>query len=253
MNTLVQCQSRYSLETRTRWPWPSLIVEQIAGWMNELPGDVWLDAACGTGQLGRVVQGRKQVIGLDRDEWPLQKAQAHPFYSLIQGSLTTLPLSGSSVDGIVSIETLEHIPNIETALSECARCLKHHGYLLLTVPSVTLRSLWDMSRKKHPVYCCDEEHVREFSSVDLKGFSHKFEHWKTLEGRFRDQGFRVHRRSGAGFLLPMWQGRLEWLEHGMNVLYRESVNAWLGKLPVFRKFPYYLMYVLQFEGRGRNG
>lgn len=234
---------------RKQWPWPSLIVEKVSEWMNMLPGEVWLDAACGTGPLGRVAQGRKKIIGLDFDDRPLQKAKTHPFHSLIQGSITALPLSDDSVHGIVSIETLEHIPNIEMALSEFARCLKDNGYLLLTVPSVTLRSWWDMHRFKEPVYCCDEEHAREFSAVNIRGFPHKFETWKNLEERLRSHGFQVIRRSGVGFLFPMFEGRLAWMEHGMNLMYRENINSLISRLPVLQNFPYYLMYLAQLRGK----
>jgi len=249
MTLLSQSQSLIRSETRKRWPWPSLLVEKVAEWMAALPGEVWLDAACGMGPLGKVVQGRKKVIGLDFDEVPLQNAKPHPFYSLIQGSITTLPLSDASVDGIASIETLEHIPNLEMALNEFTRCLKDNGYLLLTVPSVTLRSWWDMYRFKEPVYCCDEEHAREFSAVNIRGFPHKFETWRNLEERLRFHGFQVIRRSGVGFLFPMFRGRLAWMEHGMNLMYRENINSVIGRLPVLQNFPYYLMFLAQLRGK----
>ena len=249
MSLLSQSETFSQSEVRKRWPWPSLIVEKVSEWMNVLPGDVWLDAACGKGPLGKVVQRRKRIIGLDIDGERLQQAQLHHFHALTQGSITCLPLTDGSVSGIVSIETLEHIPNLEMALSEFARCLKEHGYLLLTVPSVTLRSWLAMYRDKEPVYCCDPEHVREFSAVNIHGFPHKFETWEKFEERLHSHGFQIIRRSGVGFLLPMFTGRLAWLEHGMNVIYRETLNGWLGKLPLLRKFPYYLMYLAQYQGR----
>jgi SAM-dependent methyltransferase len=196
-----------------------------------------------------MVQGRNKIIGLDLDELPLRKAKAHPFHGLLQGSITTLPLSNDSVSGIVSIETLEHIPNVEVALSEFVRCLKGNGYLLLTVPSVTLRSWWDMYRFREPVYCCDSEHVREFSAVNIRGFPHKFETWTRLEERLHSHGFQIIRRSGVGFLFPMFRGKFAWMEHGMNLMYRERINEFIGRLPVFRKFPYYLMYLAQLKGK----
>ena len=245
MSTVCHEPLRYQPQTRKVWPWPSLLVEEVASWLTTLPGEVWLDAACGTGQLGKVVRTRRTLLGLDIEAKCPWQAQASDYHGFIQGSVTTLPLREDSLDGIASIETLEHIPDIEAALEEFSRCLKSTGYLLLTVPSVTLRSWWEMVQTNQPVYCDAQEHVREFSSVAIKGFPHRFETWEELETRLQRHRFIIRHRGGVGFLLPMWKGKWAWVEHGMNLFYQESVNHWLGRLPGLRKFPYYRLYVLQ--------
>ena len=77
-----------------------------------------------------------------------------------------------------------------------------------------------------------------------------FETWQSLEARVQRNGFTIVRAGGVGFLLPMWRGWWAWAERGMNVLYRETINRWLGRLPMFRRFPYYRICLFQYRGRG---
>jgi len=247
MTPTLEPSPRYQLHTRKVWPWPSLLVEEAARWVTALPGEVWLDAACGVGQLGKAVRKRKTLLGLDIEHQEILQIPDSPYQKFIQGSVTSIPLETNSLTGIASLETLEHVPDIDGALQEFSRCLKDQGYLLVTVPSVTLRSWWDMSWTHQPVYCDDQEHVREFSSVTINGFPHRFEHWQELETRFRKHGFSIRHQQGVGFLFPMWKGNMAWLEHGMNVFYQETVNKWLGRLPGIKRFPYYCVYVLQLQ------
>jgi ubiquinone/menaquinone biosynthesis C-methylase UbiE len=227
---------------RNIWPWPRVLLERAAEWITALPGNVWLDAACGDGRLADLVQ-EKRFLGLDIANRRLMQARNHPYFALIQGSLTSLPLANESLSGVVCVETLEHVMDMKAALNEIARCLQPKGYLLLTMPSVTLRSLWQMHRSKKPFYCANDEHVRELSSIPILGFPNRFKTWKWLESTVADFGFKRIRQHGVGFLLPMWEGRFSSVEHIMNLLYREKVNCILGKLPFIKCFPYYRIYL----------
>ena len=246
--TLGLDRTRYSPAMRRIWPWPAVLLEEVAAWIKELPGDLWLDAACGEGQLGELMGKRKRLLGLDMDWQRLRRAHRRPYVALFQGTVDSLPLTRGSLNGIASVETLEHVADMDAALKEFARCLRTHGYLLLTIPSVTLRSFWQMQVTRQPVYCDPKEHIREFSAVPVRGFPHIFETWRSLEARAERHGFAVVRGRGVGFLLPMWRGRWAWVERGMNVLYRETINRWLGRLPVVRRFPYYRIYLFQYRG-----
>lgn len=50
------------------------------------------------------------------------------------GDLTALRRADASVDAIVSLDVLEHVPDYRAALRECARVLRPGGVLVLTVP-----------------------------------------------------------------------------------------------------------------------
>lgn len=45
-----------------------------------------------------------------------------------------LRLAGGSLDGVVSLDVLEHVPDYRAALREFSRVLKPGGVLVLTVP-----------------------------------------------------------------------------------------------------------------------
>jgi SAM-dependent methyltransferase len=239
-----------SLGMRRIFPWPMALLERSAEWIAALPGNVWLDAACGEGPLASLIGKRKQLVGLDIDLLRLGRARIHPFGLLAQASVTDLPFADDSLDGIVSIETLVHVEDMSSALREFARCIKPKGYLLLTMPAVTLRSWWDMHRTGQAVYCSEEQHVRELTAVPLHGRKHRFQTFRWLEKELAGAGFSVKRRSGVGFLFPMWPRRLSFLEHCMNVLYREGVNKIFGHIPGLRLFPYYRMVLSRLEVPG---
>jgi SAM-dependent methyltransferase len=48
--------------------------------------------------------------------------------------MTALSFPDSSLDHIVSLEVLEHVPDFRRALRECARVLRPGGSILLSVP-----------------------------------------------------------------------------------------------------------------------
>ncbi|WP_447972473.1 class I SAM-dependent methyltransferase [Nitrospira sp. Kam-Ns4a] len=241
-------RARYNPAMRPIWPWPMVLLERVAARIATLPGPVWLDAACGEGHLGTLLARRKTLVGLDWDGARLTRAQSRGYHLLMRGSVTAIPVADGSLHGIACVETLEHVPDLDRALREFTRCLTRDGYLLLTLPSVTLRSWWQMRRTRQPVYCDEHEHVRELSSVPIRGFPHRFETWARFEARLASHGLTILETEGVGFLLPMWRGPLAWLERAMNLLYRESCNRWLGRLPGIRRFPYYRLYLLRSGG-----
>ena len=238
---------RYHPAMRAIWPWPAMLLEKTAEWIKALPRDTWLDAACGDGQLADLIGRCQQLVGLDIEPVRLHRAQHHPYGLLIRASVTGLPFADGSLGGIVSVETLEHVAEISLAFKEFSRCIKPNGYLLITMPSVTLRSLWEMRRCGEPVYCDADHHVRELSAVAVKGFQHRFQRLQWLEQQLSCNGFVVRRRGGVGCLLPMWRGVFGFMEHAMNLLYREPINNLLVRLPGLSQFAYYQMFLARLE------
>jgi ubiquinone/menaquinone biosynthesis C-methylase UbiE len=243
-------EMRYNKAMRKVWPWPAMLLEKAAHWIKALPGDIWLDAACGEGYLGPIIKEPKKLHGLDIDLNFLKQASGRPYLSLTQASVTNLPFRESSLDGIVSIETLEHVEQMSSALKEFAKCIKPGGYLLVSMPAVTLRSRWNMHRTGHPDYCCEKEHVRELSAIPIQGFKNRFQTFQWLENEFTKAGFTMKRRSGVGFLFPMCRGWCSFLEHAMNLLYREKINKLFARLPLFRNFAYYRLYLARLARPG---
>lgn len=105
----------------------------IAG-VDPLPEPV-LDLGCGDGDFGSRTLPGKGTLGIDSDLASVGEARgAHSERIYCAGSATAVPLASGSMGTVVANSVLEHIPDLEGALSECARLLPPGGRLVLTAP-----------------------------------------------------------------------------------------------------------------------
>jgi len=89
------------------------------------------EAGCGTGLLLREAAGvARSAVGLDLSRGMLAPARARGL-TVVQGSLTDVPLPSSSFDLVYSMKVLAHVPAIERAVAELARLVRPGGHLLL--------------------------------------------------------------------------------------------------------------------------
>lgn len=96
-----------------------------------------LDASCGSG-YGTAILG-SECIGIDYQDDALSYCRQHYPNTFLKADLNqTLPFASDSFDGIVSLETLEHIANQDTMLSEFKRVLKTGGTLVISAPNKEL-------------------------------------------------------------------------------------------------------------------
>jgi ubiquinone/menaquinone biosynthesis C-methylase UbiE len=102
-------------------------------------GAVLMDLGCSTGFLLqdlRAAHPDADLIGVDLIASGLEKAHANvPEARLLQADVCELPLADASVDGAVSLNLLEHVPEDERALAELARVLRPGARAVLVVPS----------------------------------------------------------------------------------------------------------------------
>lgn len=95
-----------------------------------------LDLGCGGGLTAEVVAARgAQVIGVDRSLPSLRVAQRHGqegglSVGYASGDAGALALADHSVDAVVCVDVLEHVPSVPRVLAECARVLRPGGWLL---------------------------------------------------------------------------------------------------------------------------
>lgn len=89
-----------------------------------------LDFGCGTGPYRALFAPTTDYWGLEYDS-PENRQRKHAdiYYDGL-----TIPLEDASLDGVLSTQTLEHVPNPERIVAEWARVLRPGGNLLLTLP-----------------------------------------------------------------------------------------------------------------------
>jgi len=102
-------------------------------WQGDVRARLILDLGCARGRFVKALSAfGAQVIGVDRS-WELLRtapdnAGGSPF---VLSTATRLPFADSIYDGVVCIEVIEHIPDLEAALSEIARVLKPGGRAII--------------------------------------------------------------------------------------------------------------------------
>jgi len=96
-----------------------------------------LDVACGEGYGAAALlkSGAASVIGVDVSQAACDHARKKYGIDARCGDASSLPLCDSSIDLIVSFETIEHIPAPGDLLSECSRVLRKRGVLVISTPN----------------------------------------------------------------------------------------------------------------------
>jgi ubiquinone/menaquinone biosynthesis C-methylase UbiE len=98
------------------------------------------DIACGLGYGCRILKqgGAKTVVGIDACPKAVQHARSNHGIDGVRFAVadaTQIPLASSSVDVMISFETLEHIPDTTAVLAEFHRILRHKGRLIVSSPN----------------------------------------------------------------------------------------------------------------------
>jgi ubiquinone/menaquinone biosynthesis C-methylase UbiE len=120
-----------------------------------------LDVACGTGVGTSFLRevGARSVRGIDIDPGAIAFASAtYEDCHFAQGDATSLCLPDSSVDVVVSFETIEHVTDQRKFFLECRRVLRPGGMLVCSTPNRSI-SRW---RADNPF------HVRELFPSEFR-------------------------------------------------------------------------------------
>jgi ubiquinone/menaquinone biosynthesis C-methylase UbiE len=101
-------------------------------------GKLVLDIACGEGYGSNMLAGiASHVVGVDISEEAVEHAKQQyqkPNLEFMHGSCDAIPLADSSIDVVVSFETIEHHDRHEEMLQEIKRVLKPDGILIISSP-----------------------------------------------------------------------------------------------------------------------
>lgn len=124
---------------------------------------VVVEAGCGEG-YGAALLARhtSRVLALDLDAATIRHAQRRyrATIAAVRADLQRLPLAAGSVEVVVSLQTLEHLPDQAGFLAECARVLRPAGTLILSTPN-RLTFSPGADRPLNPF------HTRELSPAEL--------------------------------------------------------------------------------------
>jgi SAM-dependent methyltransferase len=95
-----------------------------------LPSGRILDLGCGVGHSYRLLEPR-QTVGLDVDPGALAGQERETRV----GDMRALPFADGSFDGVLSVQSLEHVPDPARALAEARRVLTPAGLAIFVTPN----------------------------------------------------------------------------------------------------------------------
>lgn len=97
-----------------------------------------LDVGCGTGALLSTMS--EDAVGVDSSPEALKFCLRRGLHKVALGDAQALPFLANEFDRVVTLDTLEHVPDDRAAISEIFRTLTPGGLLVLNVPAY--RWLW---------------------------------------------------------------------------------------------------------------
>lgn len=119
-----------------------------------------LDVGGGTGRAARVITGADRAV-VDASRGMLREASRHGL-GTIQGDAAHLPVRTESVDAVLVVDALHHLPDQVGALEEAARVLRPGGVLVVrefnraTVPGRLLVTIEHLAGFDSQFYTPDE-------------------------------------------------------------------------------------------------
>lgn len=151
-----------------------------------LPGERILDVGCGPGfyvaELLERVGAEGHVTGVDPSVPMLSLAGArvegHENVELLEAPATALPFASGSFDAAVSVQVLEYVEDLPSALAELHRVLRPGGRLVV----------WDVDWETVSMYSADPRRMRRV----LEAWDRHLVHRSlpaTLPAALRDAGF----------------------------------------------------------------
>ena len=119
-------------------PNPQLVLEHdvVVGLVDAHPGDVILDAGCGTGRyVGEFLEAGAEVTGIDFSAAMLARAaDAYPRARLVEHDLTRpLPFADATFDKVNCAQVLKHVEDLDPVFAEFRRVLRAEGRCVFSV------------------------------------------------------------------------------------------------------------------------
>lgn len=120
-----------------------------------------VDVACGTGYGSKILAEKAtKVYGYDIDAETIEFAKEHMAADNIEyavANIKNLPIETGSIDVAVSIETFEHVTEIQQVINEIYRILKPNGFWFFTTPNA----------ERYPNHRVVKWHVKHYTKIEL--------------------------------------------------------------------------------------
>lgn len=182
-------------------PWYQLVREKI----GSVAGLRVLEVACGRGGFVReLVHNGAYVTGCDLSlaalrigrEKPLRAGLNGDGRGLVQGDAQKLPFADSSFDLVISCETIEHVPDAQSALREMYRVTRPGGRLFLTTPNYSnFMGLYELYAK-----------IRHRGRKDAQPYDRR-QWFPQIRGYVRRAGWTILHTNGTVHQFPFIAGQ----------------------------------------------
>lgn len=94
-----------------------------------------LDVGCGTGAVLSELRGLGEAVGVDFSPLALEFANERGLRPLVLGDAQKLPFSEGAFDVVVSLDTVEHVPDDAAAVAGVFHALRPGGVFVMNVPA----------------------------------------------------------------------------------------------------------------------
>jgi SAM-dependent methyltransferase len=139
------------------------------------PGRV-LDLGCGVGHSYRLLEPR-DTVGIDRDRAALDGQERETRVA----DMRALPFEADSFDAVLSVQSIEHVPDPERVLAEAVRVLRPGGTAVFVTPNRLTFG--------RPDEIIDPYHYVEYSANQLRALCAAFFEHVELHGLFGSERY----------------------------------------------------------------
>lgn len=188
------------------------MMDRILEQLGRTPGDLFLDAGCGTGEHAiRIAMRGYSCIGVDISENVLRRAARNVAangltsgVSFVCHALEELPFAKSTFDAVHCRGVLMHIPEWEKALANLCRVLKPGGRIVILENNhrsveAALVSLVRRAQTRSSRVVKTEGGVEFWSEESGQPFVARVANIRVLGGRLEALGVRVLKRMATEF------------------------------------------------------